>query len=64
MIELFYNLNKTRNHYSTVLQTKSPLYYERFDRHILEKRPLVRELITTTFARLFPDKDKVDNLLT
>ena len=58
---MFYNQKETRNHYSKVLQTKSPLYYERFDRHMLEKRRHVRELVSRAFARLFPEK--VDNLL-
>jgi SAM-dependent methyltransferase len=61
MGELFYNLKETRNHFRKVLQTKAPLYYERFDRHMLEKRPRVRDLITRAFAKLFPEK--VDNLL-
>ena len=56
MNPFFYSLKETRNHYSKVLQTKSPLYYERFDRHILDKRPEVRKLVAQAFARLFPEK--------
>ena len=58
---MFYNLEEIRSHYRQVLQSKAPLYYERFDQHMLEKRPRVRELITKAFAKLFPEK--VDNLL-
>ncbi len=56
MNPFFYSLKETRNHYSKVLQTKSPLYYERFDRHILDKRPEVQELVAQAFDRLFPEK--------
>jgi len=61
MGELFHNQKDARSHYSKVLQTKAPLYYERFDPHTLDKRPLVRDLVAKTFAKLFPEK--VSNLL-
>ena len=61
MGKLFHNQNEARNHYSKVLETKAPLYYERFDPHTLDKRPLVRDLVAKAFAKLFPEK--VDNLL-
>ncbi len=53
---LFHNQSDTRNHYGKVLRAKVPLYYERFDRHMLEKRPLVRDLVAKAFAKLFPQK--------
>jgi len=59
--KLFFNLEEVRSHYRKVLRSKSPLYYERFDQHMLEKRPRVRALISKAFAKLFPEK--VDNLL-
>lgn len=58
---MFYDLKDIRSHCRKVLQTRAPLYYQRFDRHMLEKRPRVRDLITRAFAKLFPQK--VDNLL-
>lgn len=58
---MFHNLEEIRGHYRKVLESKSPLYYERFDRHMLDKRPRVRELIDQAFAKLFPEK--VGNLL-
>jgi SAM-dependent methyltransferase len=61
MGDLFHNQKEARDHYGKVLQTKAPLYYERFDRHILDERPLVRDLVARAFAKLFPQK--VDNLL-
>jgi SAM-dependent methyltransferase len=56
MSELFHNQKEARDHYGRVLQTKAPLYYERFDPDILEKRPLVRDLVAGTFAKLIPEK--------
>lgn len=56
MGELFHNPNEARNHYGKVLQSKTPLYYERFDPRMLDKRPLVRDLVAKAFARLFPEK--------
>jgi SAM-dependent methyltransferase len=58
---MFHNLQDNCSHYSKVLESKAPLYYERFDQNLLEKRPRVEFLIRRAFARLFPDK--VGNLL-
>ena len=54
--ELFHNQKEVHNHYGKVLQTRPSLYYERFDRHMLEKRPLVRNLVARAFEKLFPEK--------
>lgn len=53
---MFLNLEQTRKHYRQVLQDKPSDYYERFDLDILARRPLVRELMTRAFERLFPTK--------
>lgn len=58
---LFLNLDQIRGHYRDILQSKAPLYYERFDQHLLEKRPRVESLVRRAFATLFPVK--VENLL-
>lgn len=58
---MFHDLQQNRDHYGRVLEDKVPLYYERFDQDLLEKRPLVRQLVGDAFERLFPEK--VDNLL-
>ena len=61
MSGLFHNQQDTRTHYNEVLRSKAPLYYERLDPNMLEKRPLIRDLVARAYAKLFPDK--VDNLL-
>ncbi len=58
---MFHDLQQNRDHYGRVLEDKVPLYYERFDQDLLEKRPRVRELVSRAFAKLFPEK--VGNLL-
>ncbi len=58
---MFHDLQQNRDHYGRVLQEKVPLYYERFDQDLLEKRPRVRELVSQAFDRLFPVE--VGNLL-
>lgn len=58
---MLHDLKQNRDHYGRVLEEKVPLYYERFDHDLLEKRPRVRELMTKAFAKLFPEK--VENLL-
>ena len=58
---MFHDLQQNRDHYGRVLEEKVPLYYERFDQDLLEKRPRVRELVSKAFAKLFPEK--VGNLL-
>ncbi len=58
---MYFDVEDIRSHYRQVLETKAPLYYERFDQHLLEKRPQVKRLIEKTFARLFTPR--VGNLL-
>ena len=53
---MFHSEKEARAHYGKVLQTKTPLYYERFDRNMLDKRPLVKELVARVFAKLFPEE--------
>ncbi len=52
---MFHDLEKNRSHYNRVVREKQPLYFERFDRRMLEKRPRVRELVTRVFAAHFPE---------
>jgi len=58
---LLYNLDQIRSHYHELLEDEPGDYFERFDPHILDKRPLVRDLVAKTFARSFPEK--VDHIL-
>ncbi|MEW6074361.1 MAG: hypothetical protein AB1726_17435 [Planctomycetota bacterium] len=53
---MLYDLDQIRKHYRRLLERKPRDYYERFDQHMLEKRPLVRALIVKAFDRLFPAK--------
>ena len=50
---MYFDVEDIRSHYRKVLETKAPLYYERFDQHLLEKRPEVARLVEKVFARLF-----------
>lgn len=58
---MFHDLDQNRGHYERVLQRKEPLYYERFDQDLLEKRPRVKRLVSQAFARLLAQR--VDHLL-
>jgi len=58
---LLYDLDQIRKYYRKLLERKPRDYYERFDQNMLDKRPLVRDLIVKAFDRLLPDK--VDHLL-
>lgn len=53
---MLYDLDQVRTHYRELLRDKPSDYYERFDHFMLDKRPLVRELIEKAFQRLFPDQ--------
>lgn len=56
-----YDIDQIRDHYREFLEEKPADYYERFDPFILDKRPLVAELVEKAFEELFPQK--VDRLL-
>jgi ubiquinone/menaquinone biosynthesis C-methylase UbiE len=58
---MFHDEKQNEQHYDQVLRSKPSLYYERFDADILEKRPIVRDLMEKAFATLFPRK--VDSIL-
>jgi len=53
---LLYDIEQIRAHYRKVIAARTPDYWERFDQHMLEKRPHVRMLLERTFQRLFPEK--------
>lgn len=48
-------------HYRKIIERKTGEYYERFDPYILDKRPMVAELIEKAFEENFPEK--IPNLL-
>ena len=52
---MFHDLKQNEQHYDRVLRSKPPLYYERFEADLLEKRPLVAELLEKAFNELFPE---------
>jgi SAM-dependent methyltransferase len=58
---LLLDLKQIGVHYRKVIERKTGEYYERFDPYILDKRPLVRELVGKAFETNFPDK--IDKLL-
>ncbi|MFK8113244.1 MAG: class I SAM-dependent methyltransferase [Rubripirellula sp.] len=51
---MFHDLDDNRRHYDNVLADKKSLYYQRFDTGILEKNPLVANLLKQAFQELFP----------
>ena len=51
-----YDLKQIGTHYRQVIENKTDEYYERFDPFILDKRPMVAELVEAAFARNFPEK--------
>ncbi|MCA8955456.1 MAG: class I SAM-dependent methyltransferase [Planctomycetes bacterium] len=53
---MLYDLKQIGAHYRKVIEAKTDEFYERFDPFILDKRPMVRELVRKTFERNFPDK--------
>ncbi len=53
---MLYGLKEIGVHYRKVIERKTSEYYERFDPYILDKRPMVRELVEKAFARNFPEK--------
>ena len=53
---MLFDVEDIRSHYRKVLESKAPLYFERFDQHLLDKRPEVRALIEKAFARLVPQR--------
>ena len=53
---LLYDLKQIGVHYRKVIEEKTGDYYERFDPYILDKRPMVRELVEKNFEENFPEK--------
>jgi SAM-dependent methyltransferase len=53
---MFHDQQENVEHYEKVLQSKSTLYFERFDEDLLEKRPFVAQLLQSAFERHFPEK--------
>jgi SAM-dependent methyltransferase len=51
-----YDLKQIGTHYRQVIEEKTDEYYERFDPFILDKRPMVAELVEKTFEENFPEK--------
>lgn len=51
-----YDLKQIGTHYRQVIEEKTDEYYERFDPFILDKRPMVAELVAKTFQENFPEK--------
>jgi SAM-dependent methyltransferase len=51
-----YDLKQIGTHYRQVIEEKTDEYYERFDPFILDKRPMVAELVEKTFQENFPEK--------
>lgn len=44
------------DHYNRVVRDKTRLYDQRFDRHILSDRPIVRELMANAYAQRFREE--------
>lgn len=53
---MFHDEKQNEQHYDRVLRAKPPLYFERFDADILDKRPIVRDLLEKAFSIQFPQK--------
>jgi len=53
---MFFDLDKTRSHYGKMLEDKPSDYFERFDLDMLDKRPIVRDLVAQAFKKIFPEK--------
>jgi SAM-dependent methyltransferase len=53
---LLYDLDQMRRHYRELLDQRPADYFERFDPFLLDKRPLVVELMERAFERLFPER--------
>jgi SAM-dependent methyltransferase len=53
---MFHDLQENERHYEQVVNARTTLYFERFDADLLEKRPIVAQLLTTAFDKLFPEK--------
>ena len=51
---MLFDQQATERHYEQVLADKPRLYHERFERHLLENRPLVARLLEKAFAETFP----------
>jgi SAM-dependent methyltransferase len=50
-----FDLKQIGTHYRKVIEQKTDEYYERFDPFILDKRPMVAELVAKTFEENFPE---------
>ena len=58
---VLHNLDQNRQHYDRVSGEKHALYYQRFDTTILDENPIVANLVTKMYEKLFPQP--VGNLL-
>ena len=53
---VFHDQDQNRQHYDQVTTEEKPLYYQRFDTEILDKNPIVANLLEQAFDKLFPGK--------
>jgi len=53
---MLYDIDQIRAHYRRFIEEKPSEYYERFDPDLMDKRPLVRDLLEKAFQRLFEEK--------
>lgn len=53
---MLYDIDEIRSHYRELLDEKPRDYFERFDPYILDKRPIVRDLVAKAFEREFPER--------
>lgn len=52
---MFHDQKENEQHYENVLRSKPSLYFERFDEDLLEKRPIVAQLLQRAFEKIFPE---------
>ena len=53
---MFHDAEQNRRHYDRVSESKTSLYFERFDTHLLKDRPLVASLLDKAFDAVFPER--------
>lgn len=51
---MFHNLDQNRQHYDRVSRERNALYLQRFDVNALDGNPIVMDLVTGMYSRLFP----------
>lgn len=51
---MFHNLEQNRQHYDRVSRERNALYLQRFDVNTLDENPIVTNLVTKMYERLFP----------